>query len=606
MICRSKQPAFEQLSTTVSQQFAIEPIENPSPHSSLFSESTVIDPTSSDSESLFMPGMAAEASPKYTPSATEKPDALLRGSSDLASKEALPRTDNDLERYSIDWYDDELPDNKRARHKRQFLWECIGADQDKVLRKDVLKEVKSLVNKEFAGSNSINDKGQHRKMAQAIKTLDKEFQDKILQRRRCCEKRFRERIWKSLLHGCRPAQPKSRKKDSDVVYVDGITATGPHRKFSVQAASSSVSATLPMDRIAKSNGPQDQCQVADNDSESTGDAQYCSSQVATLEPLHHRNLLQNDRDPRKNKGVITGGTDSLLKKANEKYLVEKPALPENNTDETHCSHSPRNETIDQPATNRQRLARPVTLKIGNKDPKILKRPLRELESSENQKHSNEATKKQMVSWGVALPAMGNGDVSISADSHGTRISDPESSESPDIPSVLQFLDEVPVPVIEAQKEVPIAPIATMGSDLNRNFYSGFTPNKMQPHGEVRLGCIRKGEYCPIPRQPGATCDQEIEDILDRFRSNNDAIFTGMEVTLRETCQVDGLDIRNVTLPPKGPYPQLAEFFDQTRLKEQSLTGLDIVIEPIGLQSFYRPSLSMDGMGGPRGSPYSTT
>ena len=136
-----------------------------------------------------------------------------------------------------------------------------------------------------------------------------------------------------------------------------------------------------------------------------------------------------------------------------------------------------------------------------------------------------------------------------------------------------------------QRDAPTTPQArTISISDSPRLIPGFKLAKTQPHGKVRVGYIRDGQYSPI--HTGKIGIKEIQEIFDVFRNSTGTILTEMQMWLRDTSYIDGLGIQSVTLPPEGPYPQLYKFFSQEALREQSKIGLDFVVEPVGLEDYF--------------------
>ncbi|MCJ1331371.1 hypothetical protein MMC10_008061 [Thelotrema lepadinum] len=141
------------------------------------------------------------------------------------------------------------------------------------------------------------------------------------------------------------------------------------------------------------------------------------------------------------------------------------------------------------------------------------------------------------------------------------------------------------PERQDRTESPATPRSrTISSSSPQRIIPGFKLINREPHGQVRVGYVREGEYFPI--HTGKITTREIEDILQTFRNSTNTFLTGMQMWLRDTCYIDGLGIQSVTLPPTAPYPELYAFVEQAALRERSKVGLDFVVEPVGLEDYF--------------------
>ena len=133
-----------------------------------------------------------------------------------------------------------------------------------------------------------------------------------------------------------------------------------------------------------------------------------------------------------------------------------------------------------------------------------------------------------------------------------------------------------------------APVARMNTGTVLSVVSNFEPIKKHPHGEVRLGLMDKGIYREIPRADRKISKDTLLEIFNCFKqSHANLTFTGMDVTLRDACDIDGLTVGSVRLHAGTPWgAQLRDFFAQPALSERSQAGLDFVVEPVVLDCFW--------------------
>ena len=168
-------------------------LKDPEPRNKNTSEPVVIDLTSIDSDS----------------------DSSSTDSMTLKEVSPRPRTENDFEQFSQDWYDDEVGDGTRRDIKISVLWQGIGVDKDIKIKGNIWARAETTITPDIAKLSFSTDQRQHHEVKTAMKAMEKDFVHEITRRRPYCTKEFRDILWYKLIKNARLCKLRSNKESSD-------------------------------------------------------------------------------------------------------------------------------------------------------------------------------------------------------------------------------------------------------------------------------------------------------------------------------------------------------------------------------------------------------
>ena len=517
--------------------------------------------------------------------ANRAPAPAQSDQSDFASKERPRAAIANMELYPREWYVELVGRGpKRPNLSMAVLWEGIGLMQDGEEKKAMREKADSLVGLEILRLN-LKDKKRHPEIKEAITIMDKTYRSTILRRRQHCTDVFRECLWYKLILSCRNNRIRSSRDDSDATWVDEDL----YEATTIDSAELSSSKT-PREKVRRYND-QDLHLHADEGPQTTRDIGRRPFRSATPEPPDGVNPTQPHKTFRSNppekvntidglsETIEVGNLNARATRSNPKNASKDraflPRLLSPKPDRPRCAIRQGNSVLGA-ASRQDDMSRPF------------KRPVQEDKLAESpKKQKTTPTHAKSPSNSFFSPTVPSDDNCIEIDS--------DSSTRP----FLQDLDDVPLvtrpkngarpgnifPERQDQRDLPESPrTRRISVSSSPRLIPNFKLAKTQPHGKVRVGYIRDGQYSPI--HTGKIRIKKIQEIFDVFRNSTGSILTAMQMWLRDTSYIDGLGIQSVTLPPKGPYPQLYEFFGQAALRERSKIGLDFVVEPVGLEDYF--------------------